>query len=129
MKLTWIVILAFAVLLVLFGVFLNESCSGNESLTSIDKALAQRDTNLAKLETKMGQIDSAIKALRIEKNEIKNYYTNKYYEIDSLANLDSLLLYSIIRARTDRLYRLPGFFSFAIRDSGAGKNSKDSSSW
>ena len=121
---TFIVIL---LLLIIAGLLILQRCEDGTSLTSIDNALAQRDENLAALQVKLEQIDSTIKQLKIERNEIKYYYTNKYYEIDSLANLDSLILYSIVRANTERLYGLQGFFSFAIRDTGAGENSKNPS--
>lgn len=120
------------IILVIFGglcFFAGKSCNSNQNTTSIDKTLAEIDKSLIEIKKDRKQIDSALKALRVEKNETKNYYTNKYYEIDSLANLDSLILYAIIRSRTNRLYQLPGFFSFTIRDTGIGNDSKNSSGW
>lgn len=129
MKLTWLAIVVFILLILLLGVFIGKSCDSDESLTSINNAMAQRDKNLTILQKKMEGIDSAIKALRIERNEIKNYYSNKYYQIDSLANIDSLIINGIIRARTERLFRLPGFFDFTIDSLRVGVSSKNSSSW
>ena len=51
-------------------------------------------TNLAKsIETKIDQIDNKINNIKIEKNQVNNYYTQKKEEIKNSTNkqIDSLL--------------------------------------
>ena len=126
---SWVSAIIIAAVLITLGFFIGKSCSGDESLTSIDRALKEsrdRDQQIVK------QIEAINDSLEvISQQRINNQTFNKYeiVKMDSLISIDSAWVNAIIRARIERSYQLPGFFQITSDTFGAGTDNKDPTGW
>jgi hypothetical protein len=126
---SWISAIIIAAVLITLGYFVGQSCSGNESLTNIDRALKEsrdRDKQIVK------QIEAINDSLEvISQQRINNQTFNKYeiIKMDSLISIDSAWVNAIIRARIERCYQLPGFFQITSDTFGVGTDNKNPTGW
>jgi hypothetical protein len=126
---SWVSAIIIAAVLITLGFFIGKSCSGDESLTSIDRALKEsrdRDQQIVK------QIEAINDSLEmISQQRINNQTFNKYeiIKMDSLISIDSAWVNAIIRARIERIYQLPGFFQITSDTFGVGTDNKNPTGW
>jgi len=83
------------------GLFVGKSCQEDPNKAILDMMDKHRQTILDSLianrEFYVARADSG----NLERTIIKNYYNETYYKIDSLYNLDSLLIRAIVRFWAD----------------------------
>lgn len=125
----WITAVLFIVLFILLGFFIGKSCSADESLTSINNALRESWNTDKQILKQIEAINDSL--LLIDKERIENKTYNKYEitKMDSLIRIDSAWVNAIIRARIERLYRLPEFLNVTSDTAGIKPNPPGTVSW
>jgi hypothetical protein len=106
----WKTLIILGLLFIALGYFIGQSCNSNEHITNIDKAISESQKRFDSIGVQIKSINDSLSAFTIQRTENKNYYTYETYKIDSLIQLDSSVVNAIIRARLDKLFRLPEFF-------------------
>lgn len=117
----YIAIGVFVILILTLGFFIGKSCADKEVIVKTDF-----DKTVKVIDEKISVLQDSINA--IAKQRIVHKTFNKYetIKIDSLIQLDSSWVNAIIRARTERLSQLPGFFQVST-DTGRIKYYPDGS--
>jgi hypothetical protein len=116
-----IVIVAFISL----GFFIGKSCSENATLNEIDKKIKASEKRFDKFQEDIKALGDSLESLAQKRIENKTYYNYEITKIDSIVRLDSTVINAILRTRTDRLYRLPGYISLTIDNNGVKPDSQN----
>lgn len=114
----------FVVLILTLGFFIGKSCADKEVIVKTDF-----DKTVKVIDEKISVLQDSINA--IAKQRIVHKTFNKYetIKIDSLIQLDSSWVNAIIRARIERLYQLPEFFTLPFDPNRTINNPEGSTSW
>jgi hypothetical protein len=115
----WIIAVILVVSLLTIGIFIGQSCKDDVDLTTIEKAITESKETVKQIQKDIEAINDSISALAEQRLLQKNYYNYEITKIDSIYALpDSTMVNPIIRAWTDRIYRLPDFFKVTTSDIG-----------
>ena len=124
MKLTWVAIIAFILLILALGFFVGKSCTEKEIIVQTNF-----NEEIAKIDKRLDEI--ALMQDSIINQRILHQTFNKYEitKMDSLISVDSAWVNAIIRARNEHLIKLSGFFQIGTDTNRTMVGDKNPTGW